>query len=120
VQHFSEEGDTMLYFCPCGECNSSPSEALLEALDECRDMAGIPFIVTSGPRCEAHNEHVGGSQYSAHLDGDAADIKATDSHSRFVIVKAAIECGFNRIGIARSFVHLDVSESNSQEVVWLY
>lgn len=120
ANYFTPEGDPMLYYCPCGACNTGPTEALIEMLDEVRKEAGIPFVITSGPRCEAHNEYVGGSKYSAHIDGDAADIRASDSRARFLIASAAIKCGVNRIGIARSFVHLDVSDDNTQEVIWLY
>lgn len=120
MQYFSQEGDPMLYGCPCNGCDTRPSESLLAKLDECRDVAGIPFVITSGPRCEAHNEHVGGSQYSAHVDGDAADIQCRDSRTRFIILRAAVQVGFNRIGIARGFVHVDVSETNTPEVTWLY
>jgi len=89
-------------------------------LDRVRDRAGVPMVVTSGPRCPEYNALIGGAKYSEHIDGDGADILCEDSALRHAILKAAIEEGVNRIGIGKSFIHLGVSESNSQDVIWCY
>ena len=47
----------------------------LQKLDRARDVAGVPFIITSAYRCEQHNKNVGGKPNSAHLRGYAVDIK---------------------------------------------
>lgn len=39
-----------------------------------RQAIGRPIAITSGWRCPAHNEEVGGADKSWHLDGLAADI----------------------------------------------
>lgn len=44
-------------------------------LEELRQYAVAPIIVTSGYRCEAVNQGIGGSESSAHMKGLAADIK---------------------------------------------
>ena len=119
LTHFKPESDPKLFACPCG-CGKGPTNELLYRLDECREFAGVPFIVTSGPRCPAYNDKIKGAKYSAHMDGDAADIAAPDSRTRFKIVQAAFEAGFNRIGIGRDFVHLDVSDTNAQDVIFTY
>ena len=79
----------------------------LSMLDEARGIAGIPFKITSGYRTEARNKKVGGVPSSAHVKGLAADIACTDSTKRMMIVRALLEVGFTRIGIADTFIHVD-------------
>jgi zinc D-Ala-D-Ala carboxypeptidase len=109
--------------CKCGRpaCDAAPvSPELLGRLDRAREIAGVPFRVTSGTRCAAHNASVGGSADSAHLDGLAADIVAGSGLRRFAIVQAAIVAGFDRVGVARGFVHLDVCTRRPRGVLWTY
>lgn len=47
---------------------------LAETLERIRTAVGKPIQITSGYRCKALNERVGGSKTSAHMDGRAADI----------------------------------------------
>ncbi|MBR6458334.1 MAG: peptidase M15 [Bacteroidales bacterium] len=47
-------------------------------LDPLRAAYGKPITVTSGYRCEKLNKAVGGVNGSAHLRGDAADLRAAD------------------------------------------
>lgn len=42
-------------------------------LDPIREHVGLPVIITSGFRCPALNELVGGEGFSQHLTGQAAD-----------------------------------------------
>jgi zinc D-Ala-D-Ala carboxypeptidase len=121
MKYFNPENDKKLFSCSCG-CSDfvGISSELLFKLDTARGLAGIPFSITSGPRCEAHNKASGGSERSAHLKGEAADIAVHSGGERFLIIEAAIDAGFNRIGIAKTFVHVDVSRTNTQKVVWLY
>lgn len=51
------------------------TERVLEPL---RAAYGKPITVTSGYRCEKLNKAVGGKNGSAHLRGDAADLRAAD------------------------------------------
>lgn len=92
----------------------------MNMLDSTRHDAGIAFHVTSGFRDEKYNRTIGGSDNSAHLRGKAADIAATDSRTRWLIINAAIKNGFNRIGIGRTFIHLDSDKSLPQDVIWHY
>lgn len=48
---------------------------LAEFLDELREYLGYPIIITSGYRCTRLNEAIKGDETSAHLTGNAADIK---------------------------------------------
>ncbi len=96
------------------------SEVLLNRLDRAREIAGIPFSINSGYRCAAHNEAIGSSATSSHVNGYAADISATTGHHRFLIIDACIKAGFNRIGIHKSFIHVDVDPNKSAKVAWMY
>jgi hypothetical protein len=36
------------------------------------------------------------------------------------LVQAAVKAGVRRLGVARTFVHVDVSRKHDQDVLWLY
>lgn len=94
-------------------------KVFLNAIDSARGEAGIPFKINSGYRTPEHNKSVGGSPTSSHLDGFAADIACTDSHTRQKILDALWIVGFNRIGIAHTFIHCDV-DPRKKPAVWVY
>lgn len=111
------------FACQCGACNRGYEEmqdSFLVMLDAARDLAAVPFHLTSAYRCPAHNEAVGGVDGSAHTRGYAVDVRARDSVTRYQVVRGAIQAGFNRIGVAREFVHLDTDPTKASQVVWLY
>jgi len=85
-----------------------------------RNHAGIPFKINSGYRTIAHNKRVGGVANSPHLGGYAADIHCVDDASRWVIVNACIQAGFTRIGIAKTFIHVDNDPSKNPNRIWMY
>jgi len=92
----------------------------LRMIDAARELAGIPFIVNSGYRSPAHNQAIGGSKTSSHMKGYAADLHATTSRNRWIIIAACLQVGFTRIGVAGSFVHVDCDPEKSENVMWLY
>ncbi len=95
-------------------------EEFLQRLDEAREYAGIPFIINSAWRSKEDNERVGGKPNSSHLKGLAVDIKATNSRQRGLILDALRSVGFSRIGIAKTFIHVDLDFDKDQDVTWLY
>ena len=97
-----------------------PCPLLVAQLDNARDLAGVPFVITSGIRSPERNAEVGGSPASAHLTGHAVDVWAKDSGTRFAIVQAALQAGFTRIGCGRNFVHLDTDTSKPSPSLWTY
>ena len=120
IVYFTPKSDPKLFACPCGDCDTKPSQRLLDLLQDTRSSAGVPMHVTSGPRCPAYNKVIGGAKYSEHPDGDGADIEIFGSRNRFLVTKAALDNGCNRLGIAKRFLHLGVSETNDQQVIWIY
>ena len=94
-------------------------------LDDARGIAGVPFKITSGYRTPEYNKALleqgyKGSKNSSHTKGIAADIYAKDSFTRFKIVTALMIVGINRIGIGNNFIHCDIDEDKSQQVLWTY
>jgi uncharacterized protein YcbK (DUF882 family) len=93
---------------------------LLTMIDKAREIYGKPMRVTSGYRTEDHNQKVGGVSSSSHLKGLAIDVACTNSKNRFKMLTALLGVGFNRIGIASTFIHIDVDKNKSQNVIWTY
>lgn len=107
------------FFCKC--CGASNmSLPFVRKLDDARAIAGVPFVITSGYRCAAHNAKEGGAKNSAHLYGLAADISAPNSATRLAIVDALLMTGFTRLGIGKTFVHVDDDLTKPQRVMWTY
>lgn len=105
--------------CPhCGK--NEIKDVLLIGLDRARALAQIPFVINSGYRCAEHNRTVGGKPTSAHLLGYACDIGCLSSKARMNIVDSCLKVGFNRIGIAKTFIHVDCDPTLPPEVMWVY
>lgn len=94
------------------------SEKLVRILDEIRGEIGIPMVINSGYRTKEHNKSVGGRRNSSHLRGYAADIHCTNSRYRFLLISKLIEKGINRIGVYDTFIHADVDDKKSPNVIW--
>jgi hypothetical protein len=97
----------------------------LRMLDQARHHSGIPYRITSGYRSREYQNDLRKRGYptaknSAHLNGFAADIAASTSHQRMLILQGLILAKFNRIGISRTFVHVDDDPSKSPDVCWIY
>ena len=116
IKHFSESEFT----CNGVECYDLMSDELLLKLGTARIIAGIPFHINSSWRDKATNERVGGKPNSAHLRGNAVDIACANSSDRFIILDACMAAGFTRIGIAKTFIHIDVDEDLPSNVIWTY
>ena len=106
--------------CPCcGKQEMKPE--FLKKLDRLRGIAGFPFFINSGWRCKSHNDSLpDSSPDSAHTKGLASDVRCETGHQRFLIITSANRVGFNRIGIAKTFIHLDCDPDKPKEVYWIY
>ena len=104
-----------------GQCIDPQLFALLKQL---RRKTGFPLFrwINSGVRTPYWNQKVGGVSNSAHLDRYcmAVDIGVPNLRIRDQLVFAAKEIGFTRIGVANTFVHLDVDPTKKQGVAWGY
>jgi uncharacterized protein YcbK (DUF882 family) len=94
--------------------------SFLSMLDDARGIAGIPFKITSGFRTEGHNEKVGGVKNSSHIKGKAVDIAVSSSRERWTILQSLQKAGFNRFGLAKTFIHVDNDLDKNPNVIWTY
>ena len=118
---------TSKYFSEQEFKNCSPSASLqnmqqstMSKIDTAREIAGIPFVITSAYRSTAWDKAKGRSGTGSHTLGRAIDIRCNSSSNRWKIIDALLKAGFNRIGIANTFIHADDSQQHAQQVIWMY
>jgi zinc D-Ala-D-Ala carboxypeptidase len=93
----------------------------LDLLDQMREEAGIPFHINSGYRTVTYNAALkDATPNSAHTRGMAADIAATTGREKWLIVDAAMKANIKRIGIGKTFVHVDIDGTLPNPSIWLY
>lgn len=96
-------------------------------LDHAREIAGVPFQITSNYRTPQHSLEVGGLKADAHTEEPttAFDISCKradgrwDSQAAYKIVGALFQVGFPRIGVGKNHVHCDRSKKLVNQVLWL-
>lgn len=81
-------------------------------------MIGKPLKITSSLRSEEENKNCGGSPTSSHLKGLAFDIAIESSQHRFELIKYAMLLKVKRIGVYKTFIHIDFDDEKVQSVVW--
>lgn len=100
--------------CPCGKCGGfpvEPDENIVRLLDKVREHFGAPAIVSSGVRCQAHNDGLPGSaKNSYHLRGKAVDfcVRGVSGATLLAYVKQLPVHYAYQIGTS-DFVHVDVA-----------
>ena len=92
----------------------------LNKLDFAREMAGIPFVLNSAYRSPEWDKKKGRSGDGAHTKGRAVDIRCNTNENRMRIVLACLSAGFRRIGVAKTYIHVDDDPSKKQNIIWLY
>lgn len=114
------------FSCPC--CGQLPDKyldnvvSLVWVLEQIRNDLGKPIFVTSGYRCPAHNEDVGGVSNSQHLTASAVDF-TVDSVSPSVLAMLAFKYNIRSIGIGDDFVHIDLRNLHAPATdsnIWHY
>jgi len=111
------------FACPC--CLKAPDPESFEfkyfvgKLQDIRDLCKFPLHINSAFRCKSHNKAVGGVKNSSHLLGIAVDISITNDFARLMFIRYSIECGIRRIGIGKTYIHLD-TDFNKNDSIWLY
>jgi uncharacterized protein YcbK (DUF882 family) len=114
-QHVAQHFSLKEFECKCGKCEKQMIDTLLlERLDSLRVKTGGPIMIHSGYRCPKHNAAVGGEKKSKHMLGLAADISSEISMAE---LEKLCETEFNRLGIAKTFIHCDVADG---KVKWFY
>lgn len=120
MSHFAPDE----FLCKCGrsacDARTSINPALLDRLNHLRELVNRPLVITSGLRCAVWNVQEGGVKDSEHLVGDAVDVRCAGSTERYEILSHAFAAWFARVGIGKTFVHLDVSPTKASGVIWLY
>lgn len=102
----------------CGKINMKSD--FLEQLNSARAIANVPFIISSGYRCEKHNTEVGSTSKN-HVSGRAVDILCQADNMRIIILRALIKADFVRIGIGRNYIHVDnMNREKKKSAIWLY
>jgi len=111
--------------CPCKKCRRKKvlvDDLLLFKLEMIRMAFGsLPVIILSGNRCPEENKHIGGHPDSAHIPapaGKGADVKIKGVKP-IDIGLAAEKIGGLRIGVARTYCHLDVKPPRPSRF-WAY
>ena len=105
---------------PCDR--ESMEQDFLDVMDDIRRKARIPLVINCAYRSREYDKKKGRSGNSAHTQGLAVDIRCNTSENRLKIVKAALECGITRIGIGKTFIHIDMGERVGlpANVMWHY
>lgn len=98
---------------------------LYSMLEDMEKDLGFELCIHSAYRSLEYDKSKGRSGDSCHCEKLAVDIHCMVNNVRFKLVRAAIKVGFNRIGIGRTFIHLDIgaeysSKNKSSDVLWLY
>lgn len=97
---------------------------LIYMLQQLEARTGYPIFrwINSGARSPVHNRKVGGVSNSSHNIPrcKAVDIKTPSKQIRNLLVTTARDIGFKRIGVGKTFVHLDTDNEKAQYVAWGY
>lgn len=121
TEHFNPATDPKL-LCTCGNvmCDKrSVNMSTLRRAERVRVIINRPMTVTSGGRCPYHENELHRTTPADHQNRVGIDIAVSGGYERGEIVDAALECGFNAIGIAKTFVHLGYREGKPL-VMWVY
>lgn len=105
---------------PCDR--ESMDQDFLDVMDDIRRKARIPLVINCAYRSREYDKKKGRSGNSAHTHGLAVDFRCNTSENRLKIVSAAIAAGITRIGIGKSFIHVDMGERVGlpANVMWHY
>lgn len=87
---------------------------LVTVLQKIREHFAKPVTITSAYRTPSRNKEAGGTTYSQHLYGKAADIKISGVSPKKVADYAETLLDNGGIGIYNTFTHIDVRSTKSR------
>ena len=96
---------------------------ILGMLDALRVEYGSPIVINSSYRSTDHPIEAKKEKPGEHTYGAAVDIKCVGGEATYLLVSAAIKCGFKRIGISRksNFVHVGIGYPGAPNMtIWTY
>jgi len=101
------------FACPCPRCGGfpvEPAEKMVRATQALRNQTGKPVIISSGVRCQAHNDELKGSvPNSRHVIGHAVDFMVRGMTSAQVLPMAKATPGIvYAYAIDDTYVHMDI------------
>jgi hypothetical protein len=121
TKNFRPDADTKL-LCTCGHPDCDQRSINQESLDKVqlvRDDADRPLTVRSGGRCPNHPDEVHRTKPADHQKCIVLDLAVNGGAERGELVELGIKHGANRIGVAKTFVHLGWAPGE-QLVMWVY
>ena len=107
------------YACKCGCGKDDIKDELAIKVQQVRDILNRSIKINSGIRCPDHNTSIGSKLTSSHIGGWAADLGYSGSAHRYELLNAVMQV-FDRVGIAKTFIHVDVDANKTAGVVWMY
>lgn len=96
------------------------NQETMNKLDRAREIAGIPFVLNSAYRSPEWEKDHDRSGDGSHPHRCAVDIRCNTYQNRMKIVSALLKVGFRRIGIGRTYIHVDDDPTKTQDVIWDY
>jgi len=118
----------------CRHCGrGSMAASTMQKFQRARDYLNKPVYGSSWCRCIEWNRQSGGVSDSAHVftenrQAHAGDVTLTPppqrrpmtGNERYLLLKALLEAGFDRIGIHPMYLHADDDPDKPADVIWLY
>lgn len=77
--------------------------------------------INSAYRSKEYEKRMGRDGSSSHCLGKAVDISCTSNSKRHFIIKFALQNGINRIGVYKTFIHLDTAiykDGKQPNIIW--
>ena len=114
----------------CPHCGAhGVTQALVDKLDELRELCGFSLPVASGYRCPQHPREVAKlSTSGAHVLGLAADLHVFGGRA-LAVLRIALSLSFTGVGLSQRgeaagrFIHLDIAdagEGRPRPHLWSY
>jgi len=111
--------DRSEFACKCGCGKNDIKDELAFKIQVVRELIKRPISINSGIRCLAHNTANNSKPTSSHIDGWAADLGYKGSMERYTLLSAITQV-FDRVGVANTFIHVDVDANKTAGALWLY